>query len=87
VRIYINDNRIKITSNSEFGKVYEEIPANVEGSDIEIGFNTRYMLDILRAIDDDSIYMEFTNSVGPCIIKPISGNSYIYFILPVKLAR
>lgn len=87
VKLNISNNRIEITSSSEHGSVYEEMAANVEGLDIEIGFNSKYLIEILRAIDDESICMEFTNNVGPCIIKPIDGNSYIYFILPVKLAR
>lgn len=87
VRLNINNNRIEVTSNSEYGNVYEEIPANVEGLDIEIGFNARYLVEILRVIEDESVCMEFTNNVGPCIIKPIDGNNYIYFVLPVKLAR
>ena len=58
-----------------------------EGEDVTIGFNSKYLLDALKVIDDDNIVLLFNNSVSPCLIQPISGNSYEYLILPVRLGQ
>ena len=59
----------------------------VEGKDIEIGFNPRYVIDILKVIDDSEIYVEFTSSISPVLIKPVNSKEYIYVVLPIKLRQ
>ena len=55
------------------------------GGDLEIGFNYRYLLDALKVIDDEEIIMEFDSAVKPCLIKPVTGDSYEYLVLPVRI--
>lgn len=87
IKLNISNDIIKVYSNSQQGRTYEEVPSDVEGPELEIGFNSRYFIEILKAIDDEEIYLEFTSSIGACIIKPVKNNDFIYFILPVKLAN
>lgn len=85
IRLKIEKNLLTITSGSEEGKVKEEIIVNNKGDDIEIGFNSNYIMDALKAIDDDTIKMKFTEPVKPCVICPLEGDSYEYIVLPVRL--
>ena len=75
IKISINNDLLVITSRSEEGKVKEEVIVEKEGDDIEIGFNSKYMIDALKAIDDDRIKISFKGSTSPCLIKPIEGNN------------
>jgi DNA polymerase-3 subunit beta len=86
VKLDIKDNGIEITSKSEEGSVKEEIIVSKEGNDLTIGFNSKYLIDVLKVIDDDSISMLFNTSVSPCLIKPISGDYFEYLILPVRIS-
>lgn len=86
VKLEISDYKLVITSNSEIGDVYEEIPIDLEGEDIEIAFNSKYILDGIRVIDSEEITMDFVSSVNPCIIKPLDDENYTYLILPVRLS-
>ncbi|MGF7060729.1 DNA polymerase III subunit beta [Brassicibacter mesophilus] len=86
VKFEISDDKLVITSNSEIGNVYEEIPIELEGNDIKIAFNSKYILDGIRVIDSEEIVMNLVSNVNPCIIKPAEDNSYTYLILPVRLA-
>ena len=52
-----------------------------------IGFNSKYMIDALKAIDDEEIAMYFNTSISPCLIKPIAGDSYEYLVLPVRITN
>jgi len=86
IKLNVEDDKLVITSNSDIGRIYERIPIIMEGKNIEIAFNARYLLDVMRAIDDDEIVLEFTTSVSPGIIRPLEGDAYCYLILPVRLS-
>ncbi len=85
IKLSIKDNLITITSRSEEGNVSEEVPAQKTGDDLDIGFNSKYMIDVLKAIDDDEIIMNFNTGITPCLMQPVEGNSYEYLILPVRI--
>jgi DNA polymerase-3 subunit beta len=85
VRMTVGGGRIVITSNSESGDVYEELDAEIEGEDLEIAFNVRYMMDVLRAVKDEEIFLRFNSSVSPCLIGPVEGDAYTYLVLPVRV--
>ena len=86
VKLQVTDEKLIITSNSEIGDVYEEIPITLEGEDMEIAFNSKYILDGIRVIDNEEIIMDFVSSVNPCIIRPVDDENYTYLILPVRLS-
>ncbi|SDY89560.1 DNA polymerase III, beta subunit [Proteiniborus ethanoligenes] len=86
VKIDISDDKLIITSNSEIGNVHEELPIKLEGNDIKIAFNSKYILEGIKAIDSEEIEMNMISNVNPCIIRPVEDNSYTYLVLPVRLA-
>ena len=69
------------------GNVKEDIIVTKEGNDLTIGFNSKYLIDVLKVIDDESISMYFNTNVSPCLVKPIDGNSFEYLILPVRISQ
>lgn len=85
IKLNIQDQKMIITSNSEAGQIYEEIPILLEGKEIEIAFNARYFMDMLKVIDDQEICMDFTTNVSPCVIRPLKGSQYTYLLLPVRI--
>lgn len=87
VKFEIKDNKMSITSNSQMGKVYEEVHIELEGEGIKIQFNSRYFIDVLRIIDSDEIYLEFSTSVSPCLIKKVDCDDFLYLVLPVRLVE
>lgn len=86
IKLDITDENMIITSNSEIGNVHEEIPIELEGNDIKIAFNSKYILEGIRVIDTEEIMMHFISNVNPCIINPYGDNTYTYLVLPVRLA-
>ena len=54
------------------------------GDLIDVDFNSRYILDVLKNIEDETIRVEVNGGQGPCIIKPLEGEDYIYLILPIR---
>ena len=85
IKLSIKDTLMNISSRSEEGTVNEDVLIRKEGDDLEIGFNAKYLLDILKVIDDEEIEMNFNSSISPCLIKPTEGRNYKYLILPVRI--
>lgn len=86
IKFAIRDDIITITSKSEEGNVREEVLASKTGDDLDIGFNAKYVLDVLKSIDDEEIKMMFNTSITPCVVKPLEGNKFDYLILPVRIS-
>ncbi len=79
----IKDDAIELKISSMIGSMNEEIEITKDGKDILIGFNPKFFIDALRAIDDEEIILYMTNPKAPCFIKD-NENKYIYLILPVN---
>src|SRR5690554_199489 len=87
VKISVSNGDLIIKSNSEMGDVYEEIRANQQGDDLNIAFNSRYILEGIKIMDNEEIVMNFVGSLNPCIINGVDDDTYTYLVLPVRLAQ
>ncbi len=86
VKFSIKEDTIKIESNSEEGNIEEFIKIDKNGDNIDIGFNSKYILDCLKVIEDDLIKMELKTAISPCLIKPLENEEFTYLILPVRIS-
>ena len=77
------DNTLVLTANCDNGKSedYVDINSNING-EFNIAFNYRYLIEGLKAIDNETVIFEMENPLSACIIK---DDSYIQLIMPVKI--
>lgn len=80
----ISNNNFELKINTAIGSMNEEIDITLEGKDITIGFNPKFLLDALRVIDDETVDIYLINAKAPCFIRN-QDQSYIYLILPVNI--
>ena len=85
VKVTVDIGKITISCTNQTGDAKEEIFVSTEGKNLEAGFNPKYFLDSLKAIDDEDVYVEFGTSISPCLIKSVQNNDYVYMILPIRL--
>lgn len=85
IKLDIKEDKLIINSNSEIGTAQEELPISMSGQDIVIAFNARYFMDILKAIGDDEVYIDFTTNISPCVFRPLEGDNFSYLLLPVRI--
>ena len=85
VKVQVDIGKITISCTNQTGDAKEELFVATEGKNLEVGFNPKYFLDSLKAIDDEEVYVEFGSSISPCLIKSIDNNDYTYMILPIRL--
>ena len=79
----IQDGSLQLKINSFAGSMNEELEIDKEGKDLLIGFNPRFFIDALRAIDEEQVTLYMVNPKAPCFIKDDAG-TYVYLILPVN---
>ena len=85
VKFDIHENYVDISSDSEMGNVKENVIINLEGKDLAIAFNSKYIIDCLRVIDDEFVNFNLNTPIAPCVIKSYSDDEYLYLILPVRI--
>ena len=80
----LNDGFLNLNMQSQIGMMDEDIEVESEGKNMEIGFNPRFMLEVMRVIDDEQIRIYLTNPRSPIMIKDDEG-TYTYIVLPISL--
>lgn len=84
VRLIMEYDKLDIFCMTSKGQVSDELNAKVEGGELTIGFNCRFLLDAMNVCDEEVISIEFSTKVSGCFIKA-DDESYTYMILPVRL--
>lgn len=87
VKFDISDDTLVVTSNSQLGKAREEVQIILQGEGIKIAFNSKYLIDVFKTMEEENITMEFTSTVSPCVIRNQDSDNSVYLLLPVRVAN
>ena len=79
----VQEYKLEWSVKTSMGAMTEDIDITRQGEDLKIGFNPTFMIEAVRAIDDENITLHFINGKSPCSIKDNDGK-YSYIILPVN---
>ncbi len=85
VKVQVDIGKVVISCTNQTGDAKEELFVSTEGKNLEAGFNPKYFLDALKAIEDEDVFIEFGSSISPCLVKSVENNDYVYMILPIRL--
>jgi DNA polymerase-3 subunit beta len=73
------------TNNPEVGEASEELAVDYKGEAITIGFNSRYLMDVLSAMDRATIGLELNDSLSPCLITEEGDEHYKCVVMPMRV--
>ncbi len=86
VKITLKNNVLTLSaSNEDSGTANEEIAVEYEGKDIEIGFNSRYLLEILSGLEDNTAAFAFADGAAPAVIKDPATAGALFVIMPMRI--
>jgi DNA polymerase-3 subunit beta len=86
VRFAAEPGVLRITSeNPEVGEGAEEIDVDFAGEPIEIGFNARYVLDVLQALTEDDVRLELGGQLDPGVVRPVGPTDFVGVIMPMRI--
>jgi DNA polymerase-3 subunit beta len=88
VRLQFENQTLIISANSpELGQLLEEIPVEKDGEDLTIGFNGRFLLDILRNLECDSVRFDLAGSLAAGIVYGVGDHKFTGFLSPIRLSQ
>jgi len=80
-----NDNLTLYSSNPDIGDAKEEIDVVYTGPEISIGFNAKYIIDILQSINEENIILYLKDNISPGLIQPEKDEYYLAVVMPMRL--
>lgn len=86
VTLNLSSGRLEITSNNpELGDAKEEMDIEYTGKDMKIGFNAKYILDVLSTVTDEQVSLELKDQLSPGLVRPKSDKEYTCVIMPMRI--
>jgi DNA polymerase-3 subunit beta len=86
VRLKLSPGTLTILSESpELGEARDEIEAEYEGETVTVGFNARYLMDVLNVVDAEQVILEVKDAVSSSLMRPLADPDSLYVIMPLRL--
>ncbi|MFO0627164.1 MAG: DNA polymerase III subunit beta [Polyangiales bacterium] len=86
VKLAITSGRCVISSeNPDIGSGQDEIDASLQGPEITIGFNSKYLIDVLNALGSDECALDLSGELDPGVVRPVGRKDFIGVIMPMRI--
>ncbi|QQR90871.1 MAG: DNA polymerase III subunit beta [Myxococcales bacterium] len=86
VRFQLDSGIVRITSeNPDIGEGSEEVAVDFAGEPLTVGFNARYMLDVLSSLKHDDIVLGLGGELDPGVIRPADTTDFVGVIMPMRI--
>ncbi|MCZ7637563.1 MAG: DNA polymerase III subunit beta [Verrucomicrobia bacterium] len=83
VKLNFSRNSLVITANApEVGEAHETVAINYKGNELAVAFNPAFLVEALRALDTEEVFLELTDELSPGVLK-ING-PFLYVIMPMR---
>jgi DNA polymerase-3 subunit beta len=80
-----NGTLVLSATSPDNGTAVEELEVTYTGAEIEIGFNSRYLLDITRQIEGDSARFAMADSSSPTVVRDVADPSALFVLMPMRV--
>ena len=78
---------LKLSSATAIGTSSDKIDVSIDGENVKVGIQSKYILEALRACETDEVLISIVSNVQPvCILPAEENDSFLYIILPVKMS-
>jgi len=86
VKFHFGENLLELSSyNPDFGEAKEEISVEYRGEELTVGFNYRFILEVLNILTSEEIIMEFEDGVSPAVIRPANDEKHTCVVMPMRI--
>ena len=78
------DSKVLVQSKSEeVGENKGEVDAEIEGGEAKIAFSSKYLTEVLNALETNKVALETTTPSSPGVIKPVGNDNYVHVVMPI----
>jgi DNA polymerase III subunit beta len=86
VRLELEKDSLKLTAdNPDLGVAIQEIEIKYTGDPLVAGFNARYLIEVLEAMDTKLVHLDFQGELDPCVLRPFEGPDYLGVVMPMRI--
>ena len=89
VKVSLTRGSVRLSSESpESGNSFDEVPVEYDGPEITIGFNARYLVDVIGAVDTELLDLGVSGELDPAVLRPAdqpAGSNYLAVIMPMRV--
>mgnify|MGYP001260835192 CR=1 FL=1 len=86
VKLAFADGTVTISAvSADSGRAVEELDVDYAGESLEIGFNARYILDMLQEIDGETVRFEMASAAAPTVVRDPADASTLYVLMPMRV--
>lgn len=71
--------------NMDLGEAHEEVEASVAGDGVKVGFNARYVMEFLNAVDAETVSVQIGDPLSPAVFRPEGDSAYSCVIMPMRI--
>jgi DNA polymerase-3 subunit beta len=86
VKLGLTKGTMRITTESpDSGEGFDEVPIEYSGPNMTVGFNAKYFLDVLAALDEDEVELGFGGELDPAVVKPVGARQFLAVVMPMRI--
>jgi DNA polymerase-3 subunit beta len=86
VKLTLSGRTMRLSTESpESGEGFDEVPIEYAGPNMTIGFNAKYFLDVLGALDDDDVQLGLGGELDPAVVKPVGERQFLAVVMPMRI--
>jgi len=87
IKLELKENQLSISANNpDLGEAIEEVDVDYTGQELAIGYNARYLLDVLGVLgQEDSVDLQFKDEQSPTVMRKEGDDSFLYVVMPMRL--
>lgn len=84
VNFSVRDESLQVKASGQEGSMEETLPIERDGELLDLFVNSRYILDLIKNIDEENLIIDFHGDGGPLIFRLAGTEDYLYLALPIK---
>lgn len=84
VNLIVGEEQLEVKVSGQQGSMEDILSVDFDGEEVDVFANTRFMLDVLKVIDNENVILDFHGEGGPIIFRLSEDQSYLYLVLPIK---
>ena len=86
VKLGLSKGALRITTESpESGEGFDEVPIDYAGPNMTIGFNAKYFLDVLGALEEDEVQLGLGGELDPAVVRPVGEREFLAVVMPMRI--
>ncbi len=86
VKLDLSKENLRVSSqNPDLGEAKEDVPVEYQGEPLKIGFNARYLIDVLQVLGTEDVSVELADDLSPGVLRPVGEEGFTAVVMPMRI--